>query len=1180
MWQLSAPPSTNIEGFTTYISTNIGETVDFKINTDSADYRIDIYRLGYYGGDGATLVTTLQHQSSTAVDQPAPLVDPTTGLVDAGNWSVTDSWNIPADATSGLYVANLIREDGTAGESQVYFVVRNDASTSDIVFQTSDATWEAYNGWGGDSFYGPTGNQPAVSVSYNRPFAPQLETLPVSYPFNSPIDEEYPAIKWLEQNGYDVSYIAAVDTARNANLLLNHKVWMDAGHDEYWSADQRAAVTAARDGGVNLQFWSGNTMFWETRWSPSIDGSGTDYRTLTSYKQQFYLDPGPGWTGTFSDPNQPGGANPQNSLTGELFVANAYRSDTINVTSDYSALRFWANTSVAKLAAGESVSLTLGALGHEWDSNIDNGFQPAGLINLASTTVSITTGNLFDNATQTSGNGVATHNLTLYRAPSGALVFNAGDVFWSLNLGGPNPSQDAQQAMVNLFADMGVQPGSLQAVLQAAERSTDFTPPTSSLNAADPYTEGQQINLFGTATDFGGGVVAGVEVSTDGGAQWHPATGTSSWSYSWSPPAPGEYLAEIRAVDDSLNIEQPQIAGYLDIASTNGGSIAGHFDIADFMFGGTGDNYYQVNEANDVVVQPVSNSFASVWSYIPSYILPTNVQGLVLGNGAVDGTLVTAVNGTGNTLDNVIIGNAVSNTIDGGGGNDILTGGGGQDTFILDGQEAGGSQTITDFTAGIGGDIIAVRGSQLASFSDILSVSSNDGFGNTVITLDPNHSMTLQGINTTQLVATNFSFQSNDNTILGDAGDNVLTGGPGDDALIGGPGNDVMQGGLGNDTYEVTDLGDQVIELANQGLDSVWSYLPSYILPANVEGLVLGNGAVDGTLVTAVNGTGNTLDNVIIGNAVSNTIDGGGGNDILTGGEGQDTFILDGQEAGGSQTITDFTAGIGGDIIAVRGSQLASFSDILSVSSNDGFGNTVIILDPNHSMTLQGINTTQLVATNFSFQSNENIILGDAGDNVLTGGPGDDALIGGPGNDVMQGGLGNDTYEVTDLGDQVIELANQGLDSVWSYLPSYILPANVEGLVLGNGAVDGTLVTAVNGTGNTLDNVIIGNAVSNTIDGGGGNDILTGGEGQDTFILDGQEAGGSQTITDFTAGIGGDLIAVRGSQLASFSDILSVSSNDGLGNTVITLDPNHSMTLQGINTTQLVATNFSFGQIS
>ena len=175
VWDIDGAGSSNIEGFATDISVNIGNTIDFKINTNSSNYRIEVYRLGYYGGMGARLVDTIQHTG--VQNQPAPLRDATTGLVDAGNWSVSASWDVPADAVSGVYIAKLVRQDGTDGANHIPFIVRDDSSTSDIVFQTSDTTWQAYNGWGGANFYG--GNGPATgqgagrayAVSYNRPIA-------------------------------------------------------------------------------------------------------------------------------------------------------------------------------------------------------------------------------------------------------------------------------------------------------------------------------------------------------------------------------------------------------------------------------------------------------------------------------------------------------------------------------------------------------------------------------------------------------------------------------------------------------------------------------------------------------------------------------------------------------------------------------------------------------------------------------------------------------------------------------------------------------------------------------------------------------------------------------------------------------------------------------------------------
>src|SRR5207248_5800335 len=171
----------SIQGFATDISVDHGQTVSFKIN-DSANkpYRIDIYRLGYYQGTGARLVTTIPSSQVVQKVQSSPLKDTATGLVDAGNWTVTASWAVPATAVSGLYFARVTRQD-TGGASLIYFVVRDDEGGSDLLFQTSDTTWQAYNTWGGYSLYQYT-NTPAtvtansssdagraVKVSYNRP---------------------------------------------------------------------------------------------------------------------------------------------------------------------------------------------------------------------------------------------------------------------------------------------------------------------------------------------------------------------------------------------------------------------------------------------------------------------------------------------------------------------------------------------------------------------------------------------------------------------------------------------------------------------------------------------------------------------------------------------------------------------------------------------------------------------------------------------------------------------------------------------------------------------------------------------------------------------------------------------------------------------------------------------------
>jgi hypothetical protein len=592
-WEVEGVGSSTIQGYATSMSVNVGETESFKIDTPSTKYHIDILRLGYYGGDGARLVQADIKPSATLPQkQPACLTYSSTGLIDCGNWGVSASWTVPSNAVSGVYIAHLVREDGS-GESQIPFVVRNDSSHSEILLQTSDATWEAYNDWGGNSLYTCTVSCPpgepeaykaAYSVSYNRPWEGSFAVDGgASYLWYA----EFQMIYWLEKNGYNVSYTSEANVDQNGALLKNHKMFMSSGHDEYWSEGQRANVESALAAGVNLAFFSGNEMFWKTRWGASTEGTNTPYRTLTSYKETHFnapVDPEdpPTWTGSWRDPRfspPANGGKPENALTGQFFLVNSGTSD-ITVPSQYAKDRLWKNTAASTLKSGQSLTLAPGAgtLGYEWDEDVDNGFRPAGELDLSSTTVSgLQTFN--DYGSRLSENTTATHHLTLYKAPSGALVFGAGTVQWSWGLADFNawesattepgktaPDPNLEQATVNLFAEMGVQPGSLTSGLVPGTKSTDTTPPTSTIASPTQgatLPDGSAVTIAGSATDSGGGVVAGVEVSTDGGATWHPATLTTpaeqtvKWSYTWAAHGNPTTTIRSRAVDDSANLEKP-----------------------------------------------------------------------------------------------------------------------------------------------------------------------------------------------------------------------------------------------------------------------------------------------------------------------------------------------------------------------------------------------------------------------------------------------------------------------------------------------------------------------------------------------------------------------------------------------------------------------------------------------
>ena len=577
---------TQIEGFATQISTNAGQTVSFKVHTASVvkGYTLDIYRLGYYGGNGARLITSMHHTGTDV--QPSAIFNSATRTVDAGNWSVTDSWAVPSTAVSGVYFAKLT-SDTSDYENMIPFIVRNDGTASDILLQTSDTTWQAYNPWGGYNLYqGPSGTNSdrAYEVSYNRPIEMNVNSNEAgSQDFL--FGEEYAAIYWLEQNGYNVSYISGIDAATNPGLLLNTKAYMDAGHDEYWSQPQFANVKAAADAGVNLAFLSGNQIYWDTQLAPSFDASHTPNRNVIEYKDIWsgtQLDPNGtanGGAGLFRDPVY-GPGTPENSLSGTIFTVDDISTlDNITVPASMSQLRFWRNTSIASGNGGTFNNL----LGYEWDSDLDNGFRPAGLIDMSSTTRNVNT-LLLDNGA-TTGPGTATHSLTLYRDPtSGALVFGAGTVMWSWGLsnqyvpyrGLTAPVSTAvEQSMVNLFADMGVTPQTLQASLVLAQASTDHTAPTAVITSptgGTSFNQDQTVTITGTASDVGGRV-AGIEVSTDGGTTWHPATGTINWSYTWSAVGPGTHVIEARATDDSVNLQTTPATVSVNVNGTTGASL-------------------------------------------------------------------------------------------------------------------------------------------------------------------------------------------------------------------------------------------------------------------------------------------------------------------------------------------------------------------------------------------------------------------------------------------------------------------------------------------------------------------------------------------------------------------------------------------------------------------------------
>jgi hypothetical protein len=337
-WDINSDGDASIQGFASEMSVSPGENIDFKVNTISPRYRIDIFRMGWYGGNGARLVQAIRPSVPLPQTQP-PCMTAGQRLLDCGNWATSASWRVPADAVSGVYVARLVREDdapqswrsegtdagmslfppalphayGALGlgkledamkekrASHIIFIVRDDAGQSAILVQMPDPTWQAFNRYGGASLYfNAGGGARAFAVSYNRPMTNRASAVADQF-----FSAEYPLVRWLERNGYDVSYFAGVDSDRRGAEIREHRVFMSAGHDAFWTSAQRANIEAARDAGVHLAFMGGGVSMWKARYVDSVDGAKTPHRTLASYRETLAagkLDPIRNvWTGTWRD---------------------------------------------------------------------------------------------------------------------------------------------------------------------------------------------------------------------------------------------------------------------------------------------------------------------------------------------------------------------------------------------------------------------------------------------------------------------------------------------------------------------------------------------------------------------------------------------------------------------------------------------------------------------------------------------------------------------------------------------------------------------------------------------------------------------------------------------------------------------------------------------------------------
>jgi len=452
-WLTTVHSVAQIEGYASLTSVGHGETIRFFVDTAEPSYQMRFYRIGWYGGLGAREITKVQ-RNRVEPGQPSCTRDAATLMVEC-NWLDPYELTIPPDWVSGFYLVKLTPET-TRKENYIIFVVRDDSRPSPYLFLSAVNTYQAYNLWGGYSLYPNGSRPPGTKVSFNRPYGHWNEWLIGSGQF---FEWEIQMVRWLEREGYDVSYATNVDAHVSPGMLLGHDALLSVGHDEYWSWEMRENVERARARCVSLGFFSANSVYWQIRYEPS-PATGQPDRTMVAYKDvEFLVDPLATdgidsndhlITTLWRDP-RPGflRPKPEDALLGVAYAFFPVLLDferRTDIVLSYPG--HWA-------LAGTSETRLPGLVGYEADRMFAS--APPGTERLAHSPVSPTGGDY--DCDPAVGNCFS--DMTIYEAPSRALVFATGTIQWSWGLDDfrvpgshPRPSvlsPDAQQITRNVL---------------------------------------------------------------------------------------------------------------------------------------------------------------------------------------------------------------------------------------------------------------------------------------------------------------------------------------------------------------------------------------------------------------------------------------------------------------------------------------------------------------------------------------------------------------------------------------------------------------------------------------------------------------------------------------------------------------------------------------------------------
>lgn len=415
-WQLDkVEKSHQIEGYASLTSAPPGGTIGFHISCRAGSFTTDIYRMGWYGGAGAKGLSELTNRACRSNSIPAP--SKSTGLVNL-DWPVTFRLHVPLTWKPGVYLAKLTSNDGY--QNYVPFIVRSAKVRSKYLFVHSINTDNAYNQWGGNSLY--TGSTPdlnitrAVEASLNRPFSMPGGNNDGSGDF---LIWEYPMVRFLEKNGYNVDYATDIDIQEHPDLLLKYKAVIITGHDEYWSKQMRDGYDAALAHGVNLAVFAANTAYRPVRFDPD-PLTGQPDRIMVNYKSSL-LDP--------LTKIKPELSTPSNWRIGPLYkpeselLGIAYSNETGHNGTDSDDLVVNDDSSWifkgTHLKKGDKIP---GLVGYEYEKLVDNLPHPSNVdIIFHSPLININGAQDFSDA-------------GYYQSSSGGQVFDSGTMEWSWGL--------------------------------------------------------------------------------------------------------------------------------------------------------------------------------------------------------------------------------------------------------------------------------------------------------------------------------------------------------------------------------------------------------------------------------------------------------------------------------------------------------------------------------------------------------------------------------------------------------------------------------------------------------------------------------------------------------------------------------------------------------------------------